>query len=108
MKIFYQEYFDKLFYNLCKLKTKSTKGVKLIFGNHDIDDIVIPEKKFEELKILVRKQLSYLVILNGVLMIFGLVNSKSIIKLVYQRGSFTSIESGIVSSIKRSSSGGKM
>ena len=56
-------------------------------------------KKFEELKILVRKQLSYLVILNGVLMIFGLVNSKSIIKLVYQRGSFTSIESGIVSSI---------
>jgi len=56
-------------------------------------------KKFEELKVLVRKQISYLVILNGVLMIFGLVNSSSIIKLVYQRGSFTSIESGIVSSI---------
>lgn len=51
IKIFYQEYFDKLFYNLCKLKTKSTKGVKLIFGNHDIDDIVIPEKKFEELEL---------------------------------------------------------
>jgi len=49
IKIFYQEYFDKLFHNLCKLKTKSTKGVKLIFGNHDIDDIVIPENKFEEL-----------------------------------------------------------
>ena len=48
IKIFYQGYFDKLFYNLCKLKTKSKKGVKLIFGNHDIDDVVIPENKFEE------------------------------------------------------------
>lgn len=48
IKLFYQEHFDFLFYNLCKLKTKAVKGVKLIFGNHDIDDIVIPEKNFQE------------------------------------------------------------
>ena len=55
--------------------------------------------KYDELKILVRKQLVYLLVLNGALMVFGLVNSESIIKIVYQRGNFTAIETNTVSSI---------
>lgn len=55
--------------------------------------------KYDELKILVRKQLVYLLVLNGALMVYGLVNSESIIKIVYQRGNFTAIETNTVSSI---------
>ena len=39
-KVFNPIHFNMLFELLCKLKTSQEKGVKLIFGNHDINDIV--------------------------------------------------------------------
>ena len=55
--------------------------------------------KFEEFKLLIRKQLSALALINtGVLIIF-LTNSENIIEIIYQRGLFTPEDTDKVSSI---------
>ena len=57
------------------------------------------ENKFEDLKLLIKKQLSALAIINtGVLIIF-LKNSENIIEIIYQRGLFTPEDTNRVSSI---------
>ena len=57
------------------------------------------ENKLEEFKLLVRKQLSVLALINtGVLIIF-LTNSENIIEIIYQRGMFTAEDTNRVSSI---------
>ena len=57
------------------------------------------ENKFEDLKLLIKKQLSALAVINtGVLIIF-LKNSENIIEIIYQRGLFTPEDTNRVSSI---------
>ncbi|MDA9655419.1 hypothetical protein N9S94_00220 [Candidatus Actinomarina] len=57
------------------------------------------ENKFEDLKLLIKKQLSALAVINtGVLIIF-LKNSENIIEIIYQRGLFTPEDTYRVSSI---------
>ena len=57
------------------------------------------ENKFGEFKLLIKKQLSALAVINtGVLIIF-LKNSENIIEIVYQRGLFSSEDTSRVSSI---------
>ena len=57
------------------------------------------ENKFGDLKLLIKKQLSALAVINtGVLIIF-LKNSENIIEIVYQRGLFSSEDTSRVSSI---------
>ena len=57
------------------------------------------ENKFEDLKLLIKKQLSALAVINtGVLIIF-LKNSENIIEIIYQRGLFTPENTNRVSSI---------
>ena len=57
------------------------------------------ENKFEDFKLLIKKQLSALAVINtGVLIIF-LKNSENIIEIVYQRGLFSSEDTSRVSSI---------
>ena len=57
------------------------------------------ENKLEEFKLLVRKQLSALAVINtGVLIVF-LTNSENIIEIIYQRGMFTAEDTVRVSSI---------
>lgn len=57
------------------------------------------ENRFEDLKLLIKKQLSALAVINtGVLIIF-LKNSENIIEIIYQRGLFTPEDTYRVSSI---------
>jgi len=53
----------------------------------------------EELVLLIRKQLSYLFLFNGAVMIFCLANAESIISIIYERGAFNSTNTIDVTSI---------
>ena len=55
--------------------------------------------EIEELVLLVRKQLSYLFLFNGAVMVFCLANAESIISIIYERGAFNSTNTLTVASI---------
>ena len=53
----------------------------------------------DELSNLVRKQLSYLFLIGGSLMVGAIINADYLIKIIYERGAFTSTDTGRVSSV---------
>ena len=57
------------------------------------------ENKLEDFKLLIRKQLSVLTLINTGVLILFLVNSENIIKVIYQRGLFSGEDTLRVSSI---------
>lgn len=57
------------------------------------------ENKLEDFKLLIRKQLSILTVINTAVLILFLVNSDNIISIIYERGLFTSEDTLRVSSI---------
>ncbi len=59
------------------------------------------EKKFDELKRLIRTQLSSLFLFNAVMLLILVINSQEIISIVYERGRFSSDDSIRVSSIMK-------
>lgn len=60
-----------------------------LFKNNDL----------EELNLLVRKQLVYLFKVNGIIMVFCILNSKFLIELIYERGAFSTQDTLRVSNI---------
>jgi putative peptidoglycan lipid II flippase len=60
-----------------------------LFKNNDL----------EELNLLVRKQLVYLFTVNGIIMVFCILNSKFLIELIYERGAFSTQDTLRVSNI---------
>ena len=59
------------------------------------------EKKFDELKRLIRTQISSLFLFNAVMVLILIINSQEIISIVYERGRFSSDDVIRVSSIMR-------
>ncbi len=57
------------------------------------------EKKFEELKTIIRTQLSSLLLFNAVMVLILIINSEEIISIVYERGKFSNADVMRVSSI---------
>ena len=57
------------------------------------------ENKLEDFKLLIRKQLSILTVINTAVLILFLVNSDNIISIIYERGLFTNEDTLRVSSI---------
>ncbi len=57
------------------------------------------EKKFEELKTIIRTQLSSLLLFNAVMVLILIINSEEIISIVYERGKFSNDDVMRVSSI---------
>ena len=57
------------------------------------------EKKFDELKTIIRTQLSSLLLFNAVMVLILIINSEEIISIVYERGKFSNADVMRVSSI---------
>ena len=57
------------------------------------------KNEINELSKLVKKQLSYLFLIGGSLMVGAIVNADYLIKIIYERGAFTSTDTAIVSGV---------
>jgi putative peptidoglycan lipid II flippase len=57
------------------------------------------DNKLDEFKLLIKKQLSALALINTAVLIIFLTNSENIIEIIYQRGLFSAEDTNRVSSI---------
>ncbi len=55
--------------------------------------------EIEELILLIKKQISYLFLVSGSLMLVGILNSNLIVKVVYERGAFTTVDTNRVATV---------